>query len=347
MKKVSKIRPQLVELIIQRRQPEEALSQLLKAYDPVDERVVECYNMFNGIKSVIIADDNNRNKYYDAKLKAFIKTLPPGHKDTIALYDLLESSLRVQHRTYMTAQKHDMFKDYIVDAFIMQLRPIKTSYYDFVFPDNLARKAQWMKKARSMQLQDDVQHMTTDHKDAIVKRSFSILEDPSINSKDEYWAHVTALQVVSGRRISEIVVKLEWDDISGFPYQARVSGINKKLHDDEAFEIPLLVSFDKFDRNMKAVRAYEYYKDTPLQDSVHAQQQMTNSNKKREQIFGFRVIHSQIRDIYAEEAFLNRAISQFLPSASEALFKAKALSLSTDYIITPLSAYTRINFIDM
>lgn len=303
--------------------------------------------MFNGIKSVIIADDNNRNKYYDAKLKAFIKTLPPGHKDTIALYDLLESSLRVQHRTHSNIQKHDIFRDDMVNAFIMKLRPVKAPFYDFLFPDYLTRKASWEKHKRTMELQDNVENMTIDNKDAIVNRAFSILEDPSINSKDEYWAHVTALQLVSGRRISEIVAQLEWDDIPGFPYQARVSGINKKINNDEAFEIPLLVSFDKFDRNMKAIRAYEYYKDTPLQDSVHVQQQMTHSNKKREKIFGFRVIHSQIRDIYAEETFLNRATSQFLPNASAALFKTKALTLSSEYITAPLLAYTRINFIDM
>ena len=304
--------------------------------------------MFNGIKSAIIADDTNRNKYYDAKLVAFIKTLPDKHKDRSALDDLLESSLRVQHRTYSNIQKHDIFRDDVVNAFIMKLRPVRAAFYDFVFPDYLTRKACSEKRNRTMELQDNVQTMAIENKDAIVNRALTILEDPWCYSRDEYWAHVTALQIVSGRRISEIVVQLEWDDVPGFPYQARVSGINKKINNDEAFEIPLLVSFDKFDRNMKAIRAFEYYKDTPLQDSVLAQQQMTRSNKKREKIFGFRVIHSQIRDIYAEEAFLNRAVSQFLPNASVALFKTKALCLSSDHYMTaPLLAYTRINFIDM
>ena len=299
--------------------------------------------MYCSIKSAIIADESNRNKYYFIKMQNLINQLPPDHQDRLDLFDLMEESLRKQHRMHLLLQKKDIFHEKSVNQYMRSLRPVKPIFYDFTFPDDVQRRAKWIKAQRDLSKQEVTSTMDIDYRTAILNRSHDLIHDMKVESKEDFWNLVTALQIVSGRRVNEIAINLEYDSIPDKPFQALVTGISKKFNNDEVYTIPLLVSYTKFKRAMDKIRDYDYHEGMKFCDHANKQGELDKASQKREKMFGLRVIHSEIRAIYAEEAYKERAYNKFEEKASMALFKSRALSLP-DPSFSPLAAYTRINF---
>lgn len=301
--------------------------------------------MYCSVRSAIIKNEANRNKYYFIKLKNLIQRLPPDHPDIATLYEIMESPLQKQHRYYELCQKKDVFDEPQVNDYMRSLRPVIPIFYDFVFPENIRRANMRLREKRQLRKQQETSTMTTAYRDAIVEHAYQCVMTPVISSKQDFWNLVVALQLMSGRRTNEIVIHLEWDVVENFPYQLLVSGISKKFDNTEVYTIPLLVPAADFIHAMELIRNYKYDGDTPFQflDETTQHSEMCMASSNRHKWFGFRVIHSEIRSIYAEEAYKSRQINEFEPTASVALFKSRALSLP-DPVYTPLTAYTRINF---
>ena len=306
---------EVFSIVTEEKDGNKAIIKLLERYDV--DHIKQAYTMWVRIRSKITGDPRFENKYYMSRMKELLDSLPPDHQDRTRLCEIMESPLRVRHHAH--ASKKDGLVDIGVKQTFHSIRPVIAAFYDFAFPEEEGRIAREEKFLRAEDMVLNATTMPKEEMNEIVRKARLIATSIGPNFHDL----VTALQILSGRRISEILTSLNVIDGEGF--QAQVSGISKINDTDKVFTIPLLCTFDTFLAGIEFIRSLEDVDGNKLCERSTAR---SSNWQRRTKAFGCKLTHSMMRGIYAEVAYDCRKDSGFLPDAEKTLFKSRALSLS-------------------
>lgn len=256
-------------------------------------------------------NDIYRNVSYLASIRQLLQ-VARLQSDKQKLQELLNASLQTQHRVYTQAKPYLL--DYDLDMELKEIPACFESFYQFQLPSHIldyyhySRENNDISTQTHSKLDRDRYSLTQEEADRIVLVSTECIQD-DIRSVASFYENVVSLQVLSGRRNAEILYTLIWAPAS-HPYQTTVAGLTKsKSADglDRPYTIPLLCSYELFDRAMNRVRNYRSY--SSIEDTHSAAKYIL---KASERMFGRRLAHSEKRNLYSEMAWRRRQENGFL-----------------------------------
>lgn len=321
-------------MVIEEREPEKAMSELIKRYDDPIKCCQSIYSMWSRVRSVIAKDENNRNKYYHDRMKVLLRLIPRSSPD----YDLVKKlkecgSLAQQHQVHASRRK--FLSDLDLDKKLKLIKPLKAVVYRFVLPPEIAsaRNEKLIENAKRQQFHQDRPKEEYVFSSSEVEGILTIAKETldecrELKSYKRFYELVVALQVLSGRRNIEILSTLVAVP-STHPYQLEVAGIAKKspIKDYGYCVIPLLVPSTDFIRGLGLARDFLDYKEPVSQEVLNSR----HSNKiglASRRIFGRKLTHTMKRNIYLELAYKRRDENGYLvgdQSCSKSVWCAMAL----------------------
>lgn len=210
-------------------------------------------------------------------------------------------------------QKAHEFRQAMEDA----PNPLRAPYSDFILPQEVYDMASDIRRERSLQRQQhininpDLLHLSASTANWIVQKAIMTATEfqPPVDSNREWLHMVNTLGILSGRRNYEIYKSLEWQPVQGLEYQAFVGGLCKDNHlSTGGTIIPLLCSYDVFDKCMRGIRAFKTVIGSASDNSGFSNQLLSSMEKYYE----IHLTHSMRRNLYASVAYERRAFNQFL-----------------------------------
>lgn len=292
----------------------EAVDFILSSYPDSPDGHFKAYNLFFGARGDYLKNESNRVPTYLFQLAALAGELEEGSEDRLKLEEVLAMRLADQNR--LCLQRRQLFDDRDVDECFKKMRPCHPDFYTlFLLPERVFRSAKYEKARRRTDRiiygQATIAPLQITN---ILSTSKAQLEK-EINKPGDYYATVVALGVVSGRRTFEIVSTLYWEEVVGFPFQARVSGICKKGIKDfidgeqASYTIPLLCPYDLFDHAMTAIRSFRVVEGKS--DDKGNGVIKVGVQRATKELFGHGLPHTERRWLYTEMAWHERSINKF------------------------------------
>lgn len=128
---------------------------------------------------------------------------------------------------------------------------------------------------------------------------------PPIKTKPQMRKLACAVQFLTGRRFSDIVFYTNFEPGAN-EYQALGSCFSKDQYLDKNVVIPLLTKFEYIKKAMDAIRAFNV--DAKPSKFIWT----SNANHAKKAVYGCKLDHTEIRNIYQDLAFSERRILNFV-----------------------------------
>lgn len=300
------ITQELFNIITSQRDGEAASMHLLNKY--TSDESVKMYSTWSRVRQQIAKHPEFRNKYYISRLEELMKDPDLPAEDYLLLNDLKTSSLQYQHRVqssnrkFLSSEKHDKWLHHIPAL----IYPV----YNFTIPKEIAqaRKLSLANRAKDDQTHDrkgrSYYKFSNDQLENWIEIAKVMIRSLPIRTVGHYYEVILGIQLLSGRRNSEVIKTLQLGPVPGYPYQAWVLGIAKRdVHDQVEDRIPLLDDFDALDHALKAARDYKSFDGDC---SVMNSRVGGSLSKAAKRLFNQNLTHTQKRNIYAEMAWRKR-----------------------------------------
>lgn len=307
---------------------EKAMNMLLSKYEGGRNttKLIALDVMFSAIKTLVFNDESNRSPSYFTEMGDLLDGAITM-EDRTRIYSLTYSTLKRQHYV------HDSRKSYLLDGplddELKTIKPIISVFYKFDIPQHIKNlitqvRLDKTKSRQNKQIKEkEFYEISTTEAEELVVKSREIIDGRHINTSIDYYNFVAAVGVLSGRRNFEIQRSLGISN-SNHPYQAIVDGIcKKKDFYEQEFCIPLLCPYDEFEHAMTEIREFKEIPDDPIVASKISSPCILLARKR---IFGRRLTHTQIRNIYSQLAWKKRlSENNFMTTLPKHVWMSNAL----------------------
>jgi hypothetical protein len=328
------IKDRCIDLILQDK-PEYAMILLLNSYDISDpHEMTLAYKMWANIKTEFHRREHHIHPDYNAAINDLLPRATPSDKQKLNV--LLESSLHDKYKVYKLS--HPYLSDYELDKSLKDIPPAIPAIYEFEPPLNFRIKA------RELCVKQDEHRIANGHQelctlqeaDQVLKKSIKLLTDydKPVKSCVDCISLIVCLQIVTGRRFTEITDTCFFAPVIGNPFQATIEGVLKTTSIEPKYhQIPLLIKYDDVINNVRRVREFS---------NIH---KLPNNYVKRvsQKMFGFPFVHGHLRNVYLELAWEYRHQSGFHSQATRAYFDSKALCHVPH--LTSTMSYQKLQFL--
>lgn len=295
---------------------------MLSHYPDQEESAARIYAQWKTIRGKVLKDPRCRSPSYEAALRPIRNILwaEGNEKDAAKIDVLLQGDMGLRVKIGDTKARY--LDDEEMNDYLKEIPCLQDYIYDFKLPVRIVELAVSIASSRARQAQNhklrarDTYSMTKAEFDAVHAKAKSILDETQqIDREKAFWDLAFALQIVSGRRLFEILVTLQYRE-GASDYQSRVTGIAKKQieiamngGEETEYDIPLTVPYVLFETAMKLVRSYRSYEGINSVD-FH---DMTGHNVATagSRCVGRRLTHTQKRNLYMEKVYRDREINKF------------------------------------
>jgi hypothetical protein len=298
-----------------------ALAQVLASQPNTPEGHFRMFNTLSKARCTYLKNPANRRLGYIREIADLAGSLPRGNEDRLKLESLLTQPLATQHQLYR--QTRPLFASPEIDQRFKNINPCCEGFSSFHLPPHIFESSQREKRhRRTTQVTSGHSQLTRSKMMEIVAKARATLAR-DIKTPGSYYEAITAIGVLCGRRNYEIISTLNWDEVPGFAFQAKVSGIAKKGVADfadgvEEFIIPLLCPFELFDDAMTAIRAFRTIDGAS--DDPNGAAAKVGIRRASTIVFGELIGHRLRRAIYSEVAWGERGTNRFGLDVSKQAF---------------------------
>lgn len=312
----------------QEKDPLKALAVLRNAY-PNREDSMRAMSMWKRVRMTILHHEANRNFSFPDQVREIIPTCT--REDQVKLEDLIEFPCVEQHK--ILSSNLPYLGDLEADMLVKQCSPMMQEFYEFSFPDDMFIWAKELTAERNTKAlyhkikpQEDY-NITREEINTIIEKCKDVISYPSISNSKKYYEMVVAIQILTGRRPTEILNAVTFYP-SSHRYQAQVTGLLKNTtRMDDIISIPLLAPFPNIERGFRMLREFKNFSDMTNVEISNGTHGSIDIATKR--LFGRRLTHTQKRNIYCETAYDRRHTeNEFLPNVSKQVWIASALGHS-------------------
>lgn len=319
---------------------ETAVNNLLSIYKHDVSKSHTMYGCWKIVRNLILRDDKNRDPDFGFHVSQWLAKTPElSEEDFERVSSFLQLSLKEQHRRHL--HKSSILRNKIHNQEFLKIRPVFPAFYDFLLPTEFIKekKSSTLQKKIDKQLHRDKPRsfytFRFDKVNQILTKVLEVLETTnSIQSSTDYFNVFNAIQLVSGRRNTEIGKTLDYQPHPDHALQARVRGLLKNDEGgSEWITIPLLCRYEIFEEKMNMLRHYKPLGGIEIRQCDKKLSYGVARGAKR--LFGMSLIHTQKRNLYGELAFMQRSINKFMYNENESCSKfvwvAKALGHVINY----------------
>ena len=285
------------------------------------------YGYWQNVRTKIRADEWFRSPLYLQQLRDFKERhFSPQDQQWERLEELAQASL--QRQCFVQSSRQDYLK-HPLNQELIKIAPLRPIVYDYVIP-----KEFWNVHIARKEAAKDRKHAN----------ATNIGDLQTIISKAREWrqyqdlpALLACALILTGRRICEIHGDMEFRLDPENSYRAIVKGLAKTLDTDREWTIPLLMPYADIIALIGQIR---------MQDRLLRGSESQMIQRAEIRVFGRKLEHSMRRNIYAEAAFRERHVHQFMPSASQLLFADAVLCHENTNSLAKhrLSGYAALTF---
>lgn len=289
------------------RNPEKALQRLRNAY-PTESKWPAAMSMWKGVRYSILHDESNRDPRFHLELMQLLNKC--GRSDQLKILELDKMPLYEQYKI-LSIYRTEYLDEQEMDDKLSELEPLYPYFYEFSFPDDMEEYCRSFYEDRDTAVNQhewkskDQYNITKEEAESIVQIANDVLLNPdAVNSPGSYLTTVSALLVVTGRRMNEIVVSMTMFP-SSHPYQAQVTGLCKNGPGSQSvITIPLLAPYKNVEQKFREIREYRNFTDLSVKEVSSRLGSSLLSSTKR--LFGRSLVHTQKRNLYAEMCYTKR-----------------------------------------
>jgi len=295
--------------------PRHAIFQLLNAYDiHDDDDLVRCHVFYCSVRHHVCSREEYRNPDYPSHLRSVGFNCDTNDADRIRLL----GSLSLLKQTQVYKSRKPYLLDPYSDQALKSIPPYIPLLLDFQFPVDLLERVAIRKQEQEQEREQNIPSFTAHQIQQILASTQEMLMElhqPLQTAKDLTVA-VVLLQIVTGRRFNEIASSMTLSMVPGYPFQASVTGLLKNFGaTSSSVIIPLLSPFETVHRVFQLVR-------TRTRGQRYHNAHVSNITQD---LFGFPLTHTLIRNIYLSLSYQQRHSNGFLPDSSRAYFDTRAL----------------------
>lgn len=294
--------------------PHDGISLLISIYDDPIENAYTIYNRWKRLRTLMIRDERfTNNKYEDAvqELMTLSKSFDPTYFDFQLLQNLLLSS-QVDRHNIQQRTRRETFKSVEVYNLFKTIKPLHESFYQFKLPSDIIDanfqrvhsidlEKQKHLKSRSNIFEVSKQQLV-DWKNTALK----YIHDAAYYTKGTSGYIISAIQILSGRRLIEVLNKMDIIGMGPTRFSAKVSNLAKEKgslesKQNEAYTvIPLLCDYDVFKNTIEKIRELE-----PTTGAVKSYV-ITKTSRASQEMFGQVLDHTIKRNVYCELCWLEK-----------------------------------------
>lgn len=287
--------------------------------------------MWKQARMQILHNETNRDPQFEDRVLSLMRR-STSRSDEELLDTFMNMSTADQHKILI--RKKPYLRDMNHDTELKTYSPLIKEFYMFSFPTDMEM---WFRELESSRNKKAVMHdlapsdeytVSKDDIDFILETSIDTIRIVSISTIKQYFEVVVALQILTGRRSTEIINSLQIQQCP-HKYQALVKGILKDFTRlDTVITIPLLYDYETIENALNIVREYRDYSELSNIEIHNATSSSVLNASVR--LFNRRLTHTQKRNIYAEIAFSQRMTHNlFFPICSKEAWVSLALGHST------------------
>jgi hypothetical protein len=304
---------------------DEAVARLMSSFPNTPDGFFKMYNTLSYARQCFLKNEENRRPGYLQELQSLVDVAEG--EDKAKLEKLLVSPLAFQRRLFK--QPNVTFDSDEVEERFQKLDPCPADFDRFKLPSHVfeiyKREKERRRTERIMKRPEPLTPSVVN--DILAKAKEVAVKE--IKAAGDYYAAITAIGLLSGRRNFEVVSTLRWEEVPSFPYQARVTGILKKgvtaFIDgaEEEFTIPLLCPFELFDTAMGNIRAFRDVGG--VSSDIEGETAKVGIRRASIKVFGEALGHTKRRGLYGNLVWEQRKINKFRPDVSKDAFIKLAL----------------------
>ena len=332
--KIKSLDGRVIECLQHEHNPDKAMTVLINHYKDAFQDASKIYTSWKRVRSKLLRNESNRSKKYTELLITILESLNPVTVEDVHDYhsikSLLSSSLIDQHKTYLNAQRKTLDMSPHLQDRLAECPPVQKWFYGFNVPEELVQEVKEQEEKRMLDKhshkssRSQVFSVSPEYLSIIKGISLNLLDisiRDGINKSKDFADLVVALQIVSGRRLHELLITLELQGCGPSEYSAVVKGICKKprLEQDVAYTIPLLCTYEKFRDCLDMARKFK-----PEVGAVKPYT-VTLIGKSTKRLFGKGFDHTAKRNLYCEMTWAEKDKSNAMEIGSKKLWFVKAL----------------------
>lgn len=299
-------------------------------------------SMWKRVRMTLLHNESNRNLMFPDQVRELLPTC--SRQDQVLLEDLIDMPCVEQHK--IIESQNPYLNDEEADMLLKACCPMMKEIYDFSFPSDMLL---WYKELTQ---ERDTKELFFSNKpsseyifskediDKIINKCKDVIMSSSITTNKKYYDMVVAVQILTGRRSTEVVNSATFLPSSHI-YQAQVTGLLKDSRRiDDVISIPLLAPFKDISRAFRMLREFKNYSDKTNVEISSATKSGIGGATKR--LFGRRLTHTQKRNIYCETCYDRRYQENefLLDTCTKQAWIATVLGHKlTSNMLTPTSRY--------
>lgn len=330
---------------------DDALEELMDIYEDPIRDAFTIYNRWKRIRSLLIRDSRFINPEYEERMQSLIhRALVTDHTgfDSTLLRNLLLSTIEDKHKIHLFT-KRSTFKNREIFLQFKKIKPFINLFYDFKLPDELiiakdvrVRDIDTLKQMHKSS-RSNIFNVSRLQLDEWKKTSQNALRDENNFSKSKIGIAIAAIQLLSGRRLIEILHGMTIVRKGPSDNSAVVTGLAKKkttllatvTNEEQELVIPLLCSYDVFKNVIEKIRSIE------ICTGVVRPYVFTKTTKASKDLFKEKLDHTAKRNLYCELCWLTRDIHLCHTTCSKKAFFG--LILGHDLSFDATDQYSNIN----
>lgn len=322
---------EIIDIILEN-SPEEAIEELMDIYEDPIENAFTIYNRWKRLRSLMMRDPRFQNRSYERDVQVLIDQAvykEPTGFDVSLLRNLLLSTTLDRHKINMFTQR-STFKNREVFFMFKRIKPFIREFYEFQLPDELIDEKDIISRdnnlLKQMHQKSRANIFSLSQKKIREWRqsSLDIIRDTANYTKRNIGLLIAAIQILSGRRLIEIVGHMNIICPGPTEYSAYVSNLAKKKllftaerhssQSDERVLIPLLCKFNDFKNVIMQIRSLEEFTGA-VRPYI-----FTKTSKATVEAFKEKLDHTVKRNIYCELCWIEKNIHQCHMACSKKAF---------------------------
>lgn len=307
---------------------EDGIILLLSQYEDEVENAYTIYNRWKRLRSLMMRDDRFVNRQYEdmvQELMRISKVLDPTYFDLQLLQNLLLSSQVDRHNIQQRTRK-ETFKSVEVYNQFKKLKPFINVFYQFKLPEEIVNAN--FAKVHEYNLQKQKHERSRSNIFEISRGkllAWKQIATEAVNKGDYYTKKnigyvIAAIQLLSGRRLIEILEKMRIVGMGPTRYSAEVVNLAKEKATIDNFAnptplvIPLLCDYDLFVSTVTRLRELE-----PNSGAVRSYV-ITKTSIAAREMFGEALDHTIKRNVYCELCWMEKHVHQCYTNYSKKAF---------------------------
>lgn len=338
----------IIATIFEERNPWKATQMLLDSFDdPTGKDAAACYRAWGNIRAAICRrPDEYANPDYTREMMELQKNAMPWEEDFFKIAKIMNSSMGTRSCFEQSRQSKFSLQNKDLNTKMKTIRVFKPDFYGFVLPVSFAQASRRHRQNRDTSNQLHVYHdlsfynFTEEEVEDVVLKSINCLTHCSSDNV-RVFDILSSLQIVTGRRKTELISTASINIVPSEPFQMKMSGFSKMdkvdiLDCDNQDErvVPLLCRYELVSHGIKLLRDNKQLLGSP---GNHRRE----LDRAQQKLFGRRIVHTQYRGIYIAIAYKNRRLNNFYPDVSRDIFNVYALGHKPQFSVT--QAYSLIN----